>query len=91
VELVVIDTLQRVLTGDENNSQGVRDMYRLLSMPLRARNVAVLRLDHLGKSDNTSARGSSAKGDDVDQSWVLTQRADCLLTLRKALGRTPAG
>ncbi len=89
-ELVVIDTLQRVLTGDENNSQGVRDMYRLLSMPLRARNVAVLRLDHLGKSDNTSARGSSAKGDDVDQSWVLTQRADRLLTLRKALSRTPA-
>ncbi len=89
-ELVVIDTLQRVLTGDENNSQGVRDMYRLLSMPLRARNVAVLRLDHLGKSDRTSARGTSAKGDDVDQSWVLTQRADDLLTLRKALGRTPA-
>jgi len=89
-ELVVIDTLQRVLTGDENNSQGVRDMYRLLSMPLRARNVAVLRLDHLGKSDRTSARGSSAKGDDVDQSWVLTQRADDLLTLRQALSRTPA-
>jgi len=37
-------------------------------MPLRARNVAVLRLDHLGKSDRTSARGTSAKGDDVDQS-----------------------
>ncbi len=75
----MIDTLQRVLTGDENNSQGVRDMYRLLSMPLRARDVAVLRLDHLGKNDRSTARGSSAKGDDVDQSWVLTQRADDLL------------
>ncbi len=89
-ELVVIDTLQRVLTGDENNSQGVRDMYRLLSMPLRARNVAVLRLDHLGKNDRSTARGSSAKGDDVDQSWVLAQRADGLLTLRQELSRTPA-
>jgi len=89
-ELVVIDTLQRVLTGDENNSQGVRDMYRLLSMPLRARNVAVLRLDHLGKNDRSTARGSSAKGDDVDQSWVLTRRADGLLTLRQELSRTPA-
>lgn len=89
-ELVVIDTLQRVLTGDENNSQGVRDMYRLLSMPLRARKVAVLRLDHLGKNDRATARGSSAKGDDVDQSWVLAQRADGLLTLRQELSRTPA-
>lgn len=89
-ELVVIDTLQRVLTGDENNSQGVRDMYRLLSMPLRSGNVAVLRLDHLGKNDRSTARGSSAKGDDVDQSWVLTRRADGLLTLRQELSRTPA-
>ncbi len=88
-ELVVIDTLQRVLTGDENNSQGVRDMYRLLSMPLRARNVAVLRLDHLGKNDRSTARGSSAKGDDVDQSWVLAQRADGLLTLRQELSLDP--
>jgi len=44
-------------------------MHRLLSMLLRARNLTVLRLNHLGKSDRTSARGSSAKGLDVDQPW----------------------
>lgn len=50
-ELLVIDTLQRVMTGEENNSQGIRDLYRLLLMPLRADGVAVLRLDHVGKGD----------------------------------------
>ncbi len=65
-ELVVIDTLQRVLTGEENSSQGIRDLYRQLLMPLRADGVAVLRLDHTGKGDNSTARGSSAKADDVD-------------------------
>ena len=90
-KLVVIDTLQRVLTGDENNSQGIRDLYRNLLMPLAAMGVAVLRLDHLGKSGSGSARGSSAKGDDVDQSWVLKVRDDGLLSLRQVLSRSPSG
>lgn len=73
---------------NENNSQGVRDMHRLLSMRLRARDLTVLRLDHLGNSDRISVRGSSSKGLGVDQSWWLTQRAG--ESQQQALSRVPA-
>jgi hypothetical protein len=90
-ELVFIDTLQRVITGDENSSQSVRDLYRNLIMPLRAEGVATVRLDHLGKNDQGTARGSSAKGDDVDDAWIYGTRKDGLFSLRRTLSRSGAG
>lgn len=90
-ELVVIDTLQRVVTGEENSSQGIRDLYRHTLMPLRASGVSVLRLDHLGKGDQSTARGSSAKLDDVDQAWLLKERKDGLYSLRRTHTRSGNG
>jgi len=50
--LVVIDTIQRVFTGDEFSSQPIRELYRHLVLPLRAMGTAVLRLDHTGKDES---------------------------------------
>lgn len=71
--LVVIDGTQRVLSGDEDSSTGIRELYRLLIAPLRASGVSVLRLDNTGKVAQRGARGTSAKADDVDEAFLLTK------------------
>jgi AAA domain len=73
VALVVIDTIARVVTGEENSADTYRNLYRFTLQPLKAQRRAVVRLDHRGKGVNTGARGSSAKNDDVDVVWQLNQ------------------
>ncbi len=72
-ELVVIDTVGRFLQGDENEAATIQALYRNSLMGLKRRKVAVLRLDHLGKDATKGQRGSSAKSDDVDAVWMLTE------------------
>jgi AAA domain len=74
--LVVIDTIARVVAGEENSADTYRNLYRHTLAPLKAARRAVVRLDHRGhqaKGGNTGARGSSAKNDDVDVVWQLNQ------------------
>jgi hypothetical protein len=74
--LVVIDTLARVVAGEENSADTYRNLYRHTLAPLKAAHRAVVRLDHRGhqaKGANTGARGSSAKNDDVDVVWQLSE------------------
>lgn len=71
--LVVIDTIARVVAGEENSADTYRNLYRFTLQPLKAQRRAVVRLDHRGKGVNTGARGSSAKNDDVDVVWQLNQ------------------
>ncbi len=87
-DLVVLDTLQRVLQGEESSSLSIRDMYRFFSMELRRRGVSVLRLDHLGKDARQGARGSSAKADDVDQVWELSRPRNEPFVLRGTHSRS---
>lgn len=68
---VVLDTMARVVAGDENNADTYRDFYRCTGMALKAIGVSVLRLDHGGKDATRGQRGSSSKGDDVDVVWQL--------------------
>ncbi|REK78845.1 AAA family ATPase [Rhodococcus erythropolis] len=70
-ELVVIDTLSRVVDGDENEARTYQAFYRHAVVAMKARGVTVVRLDHLGKDAAKGARGSSAKSDDVDGVWLL--------------------
>lgn len=86
-ELVIIDTLSRVIEGDENESRTVLDLYRHTMVPLRRDGIAVVRLDHLGKDPTRGARGSSAKVDDVDVSWQLTVRGSELVEVRRTHAR----
>jgi hypothetical protein len=90
-DLVVIDTLSRVVQGDENDALTYHDLYRLAFQPVRALGAAVLRLDHAGH-ENIRARGSSAKATDVDVAWFLSAADDGGLTLKathRRLGWVP--
>jgi hypothetical protein len=67
---VVIDTLSRVVTGDENQADTIQRFYRHTGIRLKKDGIAYVRLDHAGKNTETnSPRGSSAKRDDVDVIW----------------------
>lgn len=73
--LVIIDTVARVVAGEENSADTYRNLYRHTLSPLKAAGRAVVRLDHQGKG-REGARGSSAKNDDVDVVWQLSQLLD---------------
>ena len=74
-DLVIVDTLSRVVSGDENEAHTYQAFYRHSVLPLKRRGVSVVRLDHLGKDTTKGARGSSAKADDVDAVWLLVSDA----------------
>jgi hypothetical protein len=71
--IVFVDTASRVVAGNENDADTWQAVYRHTVLPLRKRGIAMLRLDHLGKDAARGARGSSAKKDDVDAEWLLTE------------------
>ena len=73
-ELVVIDTLSKVVEGEENAADTYLAFARHTGNRLRALGVAGLFLDHTGKDVSKGARGSSAKNDHADAVYKLTQR-----------------
>jgi len=72
-KFVVIDTFSRFVEGDENSSKVAQDFYEYAGRELKRRNIAYLRIDHVGKDPGKGARGSSAKVDDLDLIWILTK------------------
>ena len=85
--LVVIDTTSRVISGKENDADTVTALARNSLFPLKARGVAVARLDHEGKDSERGARGSSAKRDDVDVQWRLKRTDDGVVLDHGGLAR----
>jgi len=81
-ELVVIDTLSRVLSGGENDADTLRAYYAYTGGPLKAAGIASWRLDHLGKDPTRGGRGTSSKNDDVDLVWQFTIRDQGQLDLK---------
>jgi hypothetical protein len=73
VELVVIDTAGRAVTGDENDADTYRSLYARTGRQLKAQGIALVRLDHAGKDETKGQRGSSGKNDDVDVVLSLTR------------------
>ena len=71
--IVIIDTTSRVVAGKENDADTYLAFYRHSVIPLRARGIALLRLDHPGKDVTRGTRGSSAKKGDVDSEWLLSK------------------
>jgi hypothetical protein len=74
--IVIIDTTSRVVAGKENDADTYLAFYRHTIIPLRARGIAMLRLDHPGKDVSRGTRGSSAKKGDVDAEWLLTKLSE---------------
>lgn len=83
-QLVVLDTMARVVTGEENSADTYRAFYRHTGARLKTLNVSLLRLDHAGKNPEQGQRGSSAKGDDVDLVWQLATTDNGLELTRRA-------
>jgi hypothetical protein len=82
-EVVVIDTVSRAIKGEENENDTWLAFYRHTGRWLKARGVALIRLDHTGKDETKGQRGASAKSGDVDMVWRLSKvtetvyRLDC--------------
>lgn len=81
-ELVVLDTMARVVKGDENSADTYRAFYRCTGSRLKGVGVALLRLDHSGKDITKGQRGSSSKADDLDIVWRLSTIKDRVVLTR---------
>jgi len=89
VQLVIIDTMARAVQGGENDADTYRGFYWYTGRRLKAAGVALLRLDHQGKDAALGQRGSSAKVDDVDIVFKLTQLDAKTLKLTRTHTRVP--
>jgi hypothetical protein len=92
-DLVVLDTISRMIQGKENDSDPWRDMYRLFIVEMKRRRIASFRLDHFGKDATKGGRGSSAKDQDVDAVWELApvEKGANLLSLTRTHTRNGIG
>lgn len=73
--LVIIDTVSRTISGDENSNSTWLDFYIHAGKLLKSRGIAYVRIDHTGKNADAGMRGGSAKKGDVDLIWSLTGKA----------------
>jgi KaiC/GvpD/RAD55 family RecA-like ATPase len=80
-DLVVIDGLNGVVDGAENDDTTWRDLYEWAIAPMKALNIAVLSADNMGHGDAKRPRGSSVKLDKADGILALERTDDgCKLT-----------
>jgi len=86
-DLVILDTISKLVAGEESKADTWQDLYKYAMVPLRRDNRGVFILDHQGHDATKGARGSSAKRDNVDLQWIQTRRDD-LITLRLDKCRT---
>jgi hypothetical protein len=89
--LVTLDTISRLVEGDENAATTYLQLYRCSMTPLKARKITVLRIDHAGKDTGRGQRGSSAKSGDVDLVWRLSRESDEFLILEREKSRNGHG
>jgi hypothetical protein len=73
-DLVVIDTLSRVVEGEENSNDTWLKFYKSVGLVFKRRGQAYVRIDHLGKNTDKGARGGSAKSGDIDLIWTIYKR-----------------
>ena len=90
-ELVIIDTTSRVIAGGENDADTFLQLYRNTLVPLKARGITVLRLDHPGKDTDRGQRGSSAKDGDVDTVWHVDRLSDTAVNFERRKSRSGHG
>jgi hypothetical protein len=88
-EVVVIDTVSRAVSGDENENDTWLSFYRHTGLKLKQGGIAMLRLDHSGKDESKGQRGGSAKGGDVDAVWRMSRVTDDTYQLECEMARMP--
>lgn len=82
-EVVIIDTLSRVVKGEENSNDTYQAFYANTGRRLKQAGISMARLDHEGH-ETGRARGASSKADDVDILWRLQPTDDGVAFVRKA-------
>ena len=90
-KMITLDTISRMVEGEENNASTYLQLYRCSMTPLKARGICVLRIDHAGKETGRGQRGSSAKSGDVDVVWRLSRESDDFLILEREKSRNGHG
>ena len=65
-DLVILDGLNGVVNGGENDDTTWRDLYEWTIAPCKALNIAVISADNTGKNKDLGPRGSSVKLDKAD-------------------------
>src|SRR5699024_8804063 len=88
-EVVVIDTVSRSVTGDENENDTWLSFYRHTGLKLKQAGVSLIRLDHTGKDETKGQRGGSAKVGDVDAVWRMSRVTDDTYQLECEANRMP--
>ncbi|MEU0312483.1 AAA family ATPase [Nocardioides sp. NPDC006273] len=88
-DVVIIDTVSRIVAGEENSNDTWLNLYRHTGLAMKQRGVAMLRLDHSGKDAEKGMRGGSAKSGDVDMAWRLTPMSESVLHLDCVAHRMP--
>ena len=88
-DLVIIDTMARVVSGDENSADTYRAFYQHTGLRLKQLGIGLGRFDHSGKDGAKVSRGSSAKADDVDTVYELAAPDSTRLTLKRTHSRIP--
>lgn len=80
-EVVMIDTVSRAITGDENENDTWLNFYRHTGLAMKQAGISMIRLDHAGKDESKGQRGGSAKEGDVDAVWRMTKVTDEMFQL----------
>lgn len=95
MKVVFLDTVSRFIEGRENDADTWLAFYRCTGVHLKANNVALVRLDHMGKDASRGGRGSSAKTQDVDHVYELLESSGRgpgkHLSLRRTFTRSGGG
>ena len=86
---VVIDTMSRVVQGEENQNDTWQDFYSHSGRLLKQHDITLARLDHSGKDSRKGQRGGSAKYDDPDVVFELTYTKPRVTLSTKGVSRVP--
>jgi nicotinamide riboside kinase len=81
VQVVIIDTISRVVTGKENDNDTWNDLHKHLERRLKDEGISLLRIDHTGKDTDKGPRGGSAKLGDVDMTLMVIPGVNAILRL----------
>ena len=73
IDLVIIDTVSRTISGEENSNDTWSRFYNYTGKRLKQLGTAVVRIDHIGKDPSKGARGGSSKSTDVDILCAFTE------------------
>ena len=90
-QVVVLDTISRFISGPENDADTWLSLYRNSLLPLKREGIGSVRLDHFGKDKERGGRGSSAKTQDVDHVWELSEQGGGIYSLKRTHTRTGIG